>query len=92
MSMVQERLEVEVQQGTDDGKKDRAHIVNPPNNLHIWRPGMTARQLLDFATERGLEIVALCGYIWVPLGPAGDEAACEECFAIAGRLMAEEGE
>lgn len=70
----------------------RTHIVNPPANLHIWRDPMSAQDIVDIARARGLEVVALCGYTWVPKHNPEKFDACEECFRIAGELMSGAGE
>lgn len=70
----------------------KAHIVNPPNNLHIWRIGMTTQDIVDIARVRGLEVVALCGYRWIPRKDPDAYPACEACFKIAQLLMASNGE
>lgn len=44
----------------------RAHIVNPPKNLHIWQPGMTSKEMVSIARMTGQYLIALCGYSWVP--------------------------
>lgn len=73
-------------------KNAKAHIVNPPSNTHIWRPGMTAQDIVDIARVRQIEITALCGYRWIPQQAPDDLDACDTCFEIAGILMRENGE
>jgi Protein of unknown function (DUF3039) len=70
----------------------RTHIVNPPNNLHIWQPGMTAQDVVNIARLNGLPVVALCGYTWVPVHNPEKFDACESCIQIAGELMRGAGE
>lgn len=70
----------------------RAHIVNPPKNLHIWREGMTAQDIVDYARILGLEVVALCGYTWIPKHNPDKVDVCDACMTEAGNLMRGAGE
>jgi hypothetical protein len=77
---------------TDDGTKPLAHIVNPPMNLHIWTPGMEAQDVVDIARATGQEVVALCGYRWVPKRNPDKYDVCKTCMDIAGNIMRDLGE
>lgn len=77
---------------TDDGKDHKTHIVNPPKNLHIWQPGMTAQEIVDIARVTGQEVTALCGYKWVPKRNPDKYDVCQPCMDIAGELMRGNGE
>lgn len=70
----------------------RTHIVNPPNNPHIWQPGMEAQDVVDIARTTGQEITALCGYTWVPKRDPEKFDICDACMKIAGDIMREMGE
>ncbi len=70
----------------------KTHYVNPPMNLHIWRDGMTTQELVDIARATGQEIVALCGYRWVPKHDPDKLDVCEQCVKIAAQMMAEDDE
>lgn len=80
----------EVKEETKDAppKDGKAHYVNPPANTHIWREGMTMQEVVEIAKERGLELVALCGYVWIP---QHDEPyglpVCERCSEIVADHM-----
>lgn len=76
----------------DNDPNRRAHIVNPPLNTHIWRPGMEAQDVVDIARVRQIEIVALCGHRFIPKHNPDKYDACEPCIKIAGDIMREEGE
>jgi hypothetical protein len=76
----------------DNDPNRRTHIVNPPNNLHIWKIGMEAQDIVDIARLRGLEVTALCGYKWVPKHNPEKFDVCEACFKIAEQIMRSEGE
>lgn len=90
---VQDDIVIEVEPYDDNAPGDnRTHIVNPPNNLHIWEPGMTAQEIVDIARTRGFPVTALCGYTWVPKRNPEKYDACEECVRIAGELMRSMGE
>lgn len=77
---------------TDDGNAHHAHIVNPPNNLHLWQAGMEMKDLVFLARMQSVELVALCGYTFVPKRNPEKYPACEKCVAIAGELMRGAGE
>lgn len=76
----------------DDVKNHRTHIVNPPMNLHIYQPGMETQELVDIARMGGLEITALCGYVFVPKHNPEKFDLCEACRLIAENIMKEVGE
>lgn len=75
-----------------DDPNRKAHIVNPPGNLHIWQPGMTTKEMVAIARRNGIEVVALCGYRWVPKHDPDKFDACETCIKIAGEIMRGAGE
>lgn len=91
--MVVEDVDVDLfaYEETDDPSV-RTHIVNSPNLVPIWEPGMTAEEALDIARLRGLEVTALCGYKWVPKHNPDKFDVCDPCFKIAQELMAGAGE
>lgn len=70
----------------------RVHIVNPPRNTHIWKSGMTSKDIVDIARINQIEITALCGYKFVPKHNPDKYDACEECIKIAGAIMRGMGE
>lgn len=76
----------------DPQREYKAHIVNPPANTHIWQPGMEAQDVVDVARVKGLEVVALCGYKFIPKHNPDKFDACEACMKIAGDIMREAGE
>lgn len=67
----------------DDGKDHKTHIVNPPANTHIWEPGMEMKDVVYIARMNGSELVALCGYRWVPKRNPAKYDTCQECLDIA---------
>lgn len=71
---------------TDDSSV-RAHIINPPANVHIWKPGMSSQDVVDTARMLQMELVALCGYKWVPKYNPDKFPVCEKCLKIAGSLL-----
>lgn len=80
------RVILEKDEKTEDNKL--RHIVNPPSNLHIWNPGMTAQDVVDIARVRGIEIVALCGAKFVPTkNPEDVDETCNTCLDIAGIML-----
>lgn len=76
----------------DDGNQHHTHIVRPPENKHIFLPGMDARDIVNLARDWGVEVVALCGYRWVPKRNPDKYPACQPCMDVAGMIMREEGE
>lgn len=72
----------------------KVHIVNPPDNPHISRgfPDMEASEVVRIARAMGWEVVALCGYRFVPKhNPDEINDVCEKCLAVAGHIMREDG-
>lgn len=91
MSDLLERVDTNVEvvpyeEPTGEGK-NFAHIINPPKNVHIWRPGMSAQVVVDIARAQGIEVVALCDYRWVPKMNPDKFDACPVCIERAGDLM-----
>lgn len=79
---------VETEEVTEASNNEPRHIINPPMNLHIWREGMSTQEIVDIARVRGLEVVALCGYRWIPTRDASlVKETCNACIDEAGRLM-----
>jgi hypothetical protein len=70
----------------------KAHIVNPPANMHIFQPGMEAQDIVDIARATGNFVVALCGYKFIPRHNPDKHDACERCIEIAGDIIRSEGE
>lgn len=75
-----------------DYGEHKAHIVNPPMNMHVFQPGMEGQDIVDVARAMGLEIVALCGFKFVPKRNPDKYDACELCMKEAERIMREMGE
>lgn len=86
------RFEEDVEESQDDTNSVRTHIINPPNNLHIWQPGMTAKEIVEIARMSGYPVKALCGYVWYPKRDPEKYPACENCMKEAEILMREAGE
>ncbi len=82
-------LDVEVvpYEDTDDGAEHRTHIVRPADNgVYDADDPTTAKDIVDMARMAGTEVVALCGYRWVPKRNPEKYPACEKCFEIAGLI------
>jgi len=77
---------------TEDGDEHHTHLINPPNNLHIWLPGMSIQEVVNIARTTGQVVVALCGYTWVPKRNPEKYDACSKCISVAGELMKGMGE
>lgn len=65
----------------------KAHYINPPANRHIWQPGMTAQDIVDVARATQQEIVALCGYRWIPKYDPIKLPVCDRCAEIVADSM-----
>lgn len=77
----------------DDGDNNRlTHIVSPPENLHIFEPGMEAQDIVDIARATHNYVVALCGYKWIPVHNPEKYDACQRCMDIAAAIMRDLGE
>jgi hypothetical protein len=72
---------------TDDGKQHQTHIINPPNNLHVYQPGMTSKDIVNLARMSQIFVVALCGYKFIPKRNPESHPACSACISIAVDLM-----
>lgn len=83
---------------TDD-RKHYTHIVRPPENALIFsvliRQGKqdpSAQDIVDWARAHGVEVKALCGYVFVPEHNPDAYDACPICIDVAGMHMRNEGE
>jgi hypothetical protein len=77
---------------TDDGNEHLTHIINPPGNTHLWSTGMDAKDVVFIARMTGQNVIALCGYKWVPKRNPDKYPVCQTCMDIAGNLMRDGGE
>ena len=79
-------------------KSKKAHFVSPSMNFEIWNfmglPSVGGvegtRQLVQYAISFRLELVALCGYRWVPTAEPSSQDTCEDCLTIAGSWISED--
>lgn len=76
----------------NDDPERKTHIINPPKNTHIWRPGMTSQDVVDIARATGQEVITLCGYRCIPRHDPEKFDVCTTCLSIAGDLMRGAGE
>lgn len=85
-------VEQQPYEDSDDPNK-RAHIVNPPDNPHISNgfPDMEGHQVVDIARAMRIEIMALCGYKFIPVLNPDKYDACTQCFKVAEWIMKSEG-
>lgn len=60
----------------------RAHIVDNLANAEQYGAGLTATDVVDMARLAGTEVIALCGYRWVPRRNPLHHDTCEKCLAI----------
>ncbi len=72
----------------DSGKR-YTHVVNPPQNLHIWHPGMSSQDIVDSARRQGLLVRALCGYAFIPVHNPDKYEACQICMDIAQTIISD---
>ena len=66
------------------------HIVVSEDNSHIDVLGdMSAKEIISVARANGLEVVALCGYRWIPVNDPDKYPACEACVEEARKRINE---
>ena len=67
----------------------KTHVVDCMSNPHVWDGSleMTSEDVVAYAREHGIEIVALCGYKWVPSRDPQKYDACSHCMEIARELI-----
>lgn len=70
-----------------DDNMHLTHVINPPMNTHIWKPGMSSRDVVDIARSRQQEITALCGFKWVPKFNPDKFPACAACMNRAAEII-----
>lgn len=81
----------------DDGssnKSRRAHYVDPNQNLDFQAehgPVKNSQELVDNARFHRAEIVALCGYRWVPVLNPKVFPVCNSCVIIAANRIMSDG-
>lgn len=71
----------------DEHNEMLTHVINPPSNTHIWEPGMSAQDVVDYARAQGWWVIALCGKKWVPKRNPDKYPACKTCMDIAANLI-----
>lgn len=72
----------------DDSGNAKAHIVNSLQNKHIDTGGnMSSQDVVNVARLAGQEVVALCGYKWIPKLNPDKHDACEKCIEIAHGML-----
>ena len=79
----------------DDSNADEnnlTHIVNPTENRHIWRWGMTAQDIVDVARTNGWPVKTLCGTSFTHVRNPEKYPVCQPCVDKAGEIMREMGE
>lgn len=75
----------------------RTHIVRPGDNDHIRNDlpngrSLTGQDIVDYGRMNGVEVVALCGYRWVPKHNPEKFETCEPCLKVveliqSGRIV-----
>lgn len=82
-----ESLDLEIIPFEENDDPDlRTHIVVGVDNLHIWRSGMSSRDVVDMARMMGVEVKALCGYVFIPKHNPERFNSCEGCLRMASGL------
>lgn len=82
-------LEEMVEYLENNDPSTRTHLVRPIENEHICKGvDLSAQDIVDTARLLGLEVVALCGYKWVPLHDPTKYPGCEPCFKVAALITA----
>lgn len=60
----------------------KAHLIRGAENDELWLEGMSAQDVVDTARLLGVEVVALCGYKWVPKFDPAKHDICSQCIKI----------
>jgi hypothetical protein len=63
------------------------HLIIPNDNQHLWMEGMTAKDIVAIARLAGAEVVALCGYKWVPKRNPDRFPICQKCYQAASAIV-----
>jgi hypothetical protein len=81
-------LEQEVAPYEDDANGTHlTHLIIPNDNQHLWMEGMTAKDSIAIARMAGAEVVALCGYKWVPKRNPDNYPICQKCYQTASAIV-----
>lgn len=67
-----------------------AHIIDPrTRNLNSLIPDQSAEPEVEHASGWGFEVVALCGFIWIPHYEAKPKSqpACQICTSVAYTII-----
>lgn len=84
MTDLMDATDVEVVPFEDvDDPTHRSHYVRPIDN-GVTDPNdpTTAQDIIDMARLTGTEVVALCGFRWVPRANPRKHPVCEACVEI----------
>lgn len=92
-TQISEITEVDIvpYEDANDDKEHLTHVVDVLNNLHLWKPGMTAQDIVDIARMTGQEVESLCGYRWIPQRNPEKYPVCQICMDVAGMIIREGG-
>lgn len=60
----------------------KSHFIRGEENSDLWQDGMIAQDVVDAARMLGVELVALCGYRWVPKHDPAKHDICNPCMEI----------
>lgn len=63
-----------------------AHIVDNLANAEVYGNGLTATDVVEMARLAGTEVIALCGYKWVPKRNPLNHDTCQKCVDIWTRM------
>lgn len=84
-------LEAQFNPYEDDGNSThKSHYVSPADNIAFqmkYGRFNSGQALVDTARLLGEEVVALCGFRWVPKANPAKFPVCEACAKIAGDIL-----
>ena len=87
-TVIKQMEEVDVLPYEETGDEEHhTHVINPPLNLHIWKPNMSSQDVVDIARSRNQEVTALCGYKFIPKFNPDKLPACMPCMDKAAELI-----
>lgn len=71
----------------NDDPLHRTHIIDGRQNDHITQGAeMSGQDVVDTARLLGMEVVALCGYKWVPKHNPQKFDVCQACIHVINSM------
>lgn len=72
----------------NDDPLHRTHVVDSNQNGHITNGAeMSGQDVVDTARLLNMEVIALCGYKWVPKHNPDKYEVCQPCMKLVAAAM-----